>query len=337
MFETHAVLMFVILAVLLVFSAFFSGSETALMAISKLRLKHLAETKPLRARLVQRILKKPERLIGTILLGNNLVNVAMSAIATALAIAFWGERGIAYVTIVLTLVILIFAEITPKIYAKYFNERVSFITAPTLNVIIALFTPVVAVVTYLSTKILRLAGVDVSKIKKPLMTEDELKTCIKMGWDEGAITAEERKMLSRIFTLNDKTVGEIMVPREKMALLNMSASLEELSQTIIKTGYSRFPVKKEDNGEIVGFVHGKDMLRFLNGKKPVSLKKIVRPPYFVPAAKKIDAQLRSFQTEKLHQAVVMDDEGNVVGLITLEDILEELVGSIQDEHDAELS
>ena len=337
MFETHPVLMVIIVPVLLVLSAFFSGSETALMAISKLRLKHLAETKPVRARLVERILKKPERLIGAILLGNNLVNVAMSAIATALAIAFWGERGIIYVTIVLTLVILIFAEITPKIYAKYFNERVSFITAPILNVITTLLNPVVAVVTYLSIKILQLAGVDVSKVKRPLMTEEELKTCIKMGWDEGAITAEERKMLSRVFTLNDKTVGEIMIPREKMAVLDMSASLEELSKTIIKTGYSRFPIEKEDNGEIVGFVHGKDMLRFLNGKKPVSLRKIMRPPYFIPTAKKIDAQLRSFQARKLHQAVAMDDGGKVVGLITLEDILEELVGGIQDEHDSDSS
>jgi putative hemolysin len=257
----------------------------------------------------------------------------MSAIATAIAISIWGERGIVYVTAVLTLVILIFAEITPKVYAKHFNERISFGTAPVLNVIMAIVNPVVVAVTYVSNKVLFLIGVDVSKIKRPLMTEEEVQTCIKMGWDEGAISAEERTMLSRVFTLNDKTVGQVMVPKEKMTALDLNASIRELSKTIIKTGYSRFPVKKGNNLEIVGFVHGKDILRFLNRKKPVSLRKIVRPPYFVPGDKKIDAQLRSFQAKKLHQAVVLDKQGKVAGLVTLEDILEELVGSIQDEHD----
>jgi putative hemolysin len=331
--EGNLVFMIVLLVVLLVLSAFFSGSETALMAISRLRLRHLSETKPRRTGIVERILKKPEKLIGTILLGNNLVNVAMSAIATALAISFWGERGIAYVAAILTLVILIFAEITPKVYAKYFNERISFITAPVLNVIMFILNPVVVAVTYISNKVLLLIGVDVSKIKRLLMTEEEIQTCIKMGWDEGAITAEERTMLSRVFTLNDKSVGEVMVPKEEMAVLDFNASIAELSKIILKTGYSRFPVKKGHDLEIVGFVHGKDILRFSDEKKPVSLRKIMRPPYFVSADKKIDAQLRSFQAKKLHQAVVLDKEGNVEGLITLEDILEELVGSIQDEHD----
>jgi len=331
--EGNLVFMLVLLVVLLVLSAFFSGSETALMAISRLRLRHLTETKPRRAGMVERILKKPEKLIGTILLGNNLVNVAMSAIATALAISFWGERGIAYVAAILTLVILIFAEITPKVYAKYFNERISFIAAPVLNVIMFMLNPVVVAVTYISNKVLLLIGVDVSKIKRPLMTEEEIHTCIKMGWDDGAITAEERKMLSRVFTLDDKTIGEVMVPREKMAVLDFNASIAELSKIILKTGYSRFPVKKGNNLEIVGFVHGKDIVRFLDRKKPVSLRNIMRPPYFVSADNKIDAQLRSFQAKKLHQAVVLDKEGKVAGLITLEDILEELVGSIKDEHD----
>jgi len=218
------------LVVLLGFSAFFSGSETALMAISRLRLRHLAEKKPRRAGIVERILKKPEKLIGTILLGNNLVNVAMSAIATALAISLWGERGIAYVTAILTLVILIFAEITPKVYAKYFNERISFIAAPVLNVIMSILNPVVVAVTYMSNRLLALIGIDVSKIKRPLMTEEEVQTCIKVGWDEGAITEDERRMLSRVFTLNDKAVGEVMVPRGKMAVLDFNASIAELSK-----------------------------------------------------------------------------------------------------------
>jgi len=336
MFEANLILMLIILGALLAFSAFFSGSETALMAISRLRLRHLSETKPLRAKLVERILKRPERLIGTILLGNNLVNVAMSALATALAITFWGERGVAYVTVVLTIVILIFAEITPKVYAKYFNERVSFLTAPILHFIMLLFNPVVAALTHASSKILHLVGVDVSKIKRPLMTEEEIKTCIKMGWDEGAITAEERKMLSRVFTMNDKTVGQVMVPRDRLTTLDIDASLEDILRIILKTGYSRFPVSKGDKLNIVGFVHAKDVFRLMEKTKADSLKTIIRPPYFISGDNKIDAQLRSFQKKKLHQAVVLDNEGEVIGLVTLEDILEELVGSIQDEHDFDL-
>ena len=325
--------MVIFLILLLGFSAFFSGSETALMALSRLRLKHLAETKPRRARLVERVLEKPERLIGAILLGNNLVNVAMSAIATAVAISIWGDRGIAYATGVLTLVILIFAEITPKVYAKYFNERVSFITAPILKVIMIIFHPFVFVVTYISNKILYLIGVDVSKIEKPLMTEEEIHTCIRMGWDEGAITAEERRMLSRVFTLNDKTVGEVMVPKEKMIVIDSEASAEEIYKIILDTGHTRFPVRKGRDEEIIGSLHAKDLFQFMEQKKTGPVKEIIREPYLVPAEKTIDAQLRSFKKRKQHMAVVLDAEGKVAGLITLEDILEELVGSIQDEHD----
>ncbi len=333
MMEGNVVLMIILLVLLLASSAFFSGSETALMAISKLRLRHLAETKPLRARLVERILKSPERLIGTILLGNNLVNVAMSAIATALAVSYWGERGIAYVTAVLTLAILIFAEITPKVYAKYFNEHVSFTTAPVLNVIMFISSPVVFAVTYVSKKILLLVGIDVSKMKRPLMTEAEVQTCIKVGWDEGAISADERKMLSRVFTLNDKTVGEVMVPKEKMTVLSIDTSVERIIRTALRTGFSRFPVSKGNGLDILGFVHAKDLFQLINRGHPGSLRQIMRPPYLIPADRKIDAQLRSFQTEKRHQAIVLDAEGEVAGLITLEDILEELVGAIRDEHD----
>jgi len=329
--EMNVIFMLISLLGLLAFSAFFSGSETALMAISKLRLRHLAKTKPGKAKVVERVLKKPERLIGTILLGNNLVNVAMSAIATALAISIWGQKGIAYVTIVLTLIILIFAETTPKIYAKYFNERVSFMTAPLLRVIEALFNPVITSVTFISSKILTLLGVDVTKIKKTLLTEAELITYIKVGEDAGAITPEERKILSRVFTLNDKSVREVMIPKEKMAILDIDASEEEILKTIKKTGYTRFPVTR--GKDIVGSIHAKDLFKLIMKRKSIFLKKILRPPYFAQADKKIDVQLRSFQAKKIHQAVVVDNEGKVIGLITLEDILEELVGSIRDEHD----
>ena len=194
--ELTLVIMLVSISALIFLSAFFSGSETALMAISRLRLRHLAETRPKRTRSVERVLKHPDKLIGTILLGNNLVNVIMTALATSLAISLWGQKGIAYVTAALTLIILIFAEITPKVYAKYHNERVSFQVAPILRVMMVLFKPVVAAVTYASGKILSLIGLDPKKVEKPLITEDELKTFIKVSVDAGRFRRKKRKYSS---------------------------------------------------------------------------------------------------------------------------------------------
>ena len=325
--------MIISLFFLLACSAFFSGSETALMAVNRLRLTHLAKTESRKVRVVEHLLKRPEQIIGTILLGNNLVNVAMTAIATALAIAVFGEVGIAYVIAVLTFVILIFAEITPKVYARYYNERISLVVAPVLKIIMSIFNPIVAVLTFLAKRLLLLLRVDVSKMKRPLITEAEIQTYIELGKDEGAVTNGEKKILSRVFSLNDKTVRDIMLPKDIMTILNADAPVEQIMRTILKKRYSRYPVSRGKDEDIKGFIHTKDLLVYVGSKGGVSIEKILRPPYFVPESRKIDSQLRSFQARKLHQAVVLDSEGAVAGLITLEDILEELVGSIQDEHD----
>ena len=331
--EANIFLMIFVVLMLLAFSAFFSGSETALMSISRLRLRHISETKPKRAGYVEKLLEKPERLIGAVLLGNNLVNVAMTAIATALAISIWAERGIVYVTIVLTIVILIFAEITPKVYAKYFNEAVSLITAPILNVIMFGLGPFVSLTTYISNKLLLIMGIDVRKIKRPLMTEEVIKTCIKMGSEEGGITAEETSMISRVFTLNDKTVGQVMIPKDKMVILDANSQVEHIFKVIMKTGHSRFPVTEGVDADVIGFIHAKDLFTLTEERRSGSVRGIMRPAYFVSEDEKIDSLLRGFQSRKLHQAIVLDIQGKVTGLITLEDVLEQLVGSIQDEHD----
>jgi len=330
---TNAAVMLVVLAVLLFCSAFFSGSETALMAISKLRLRRLAETMPKRAASVEGLLKEPERLIGAILLGNNLVNVAMSAIATALAISVWGDAGIIYVTGILTIAILIFAEITPKVYAKYFNERVSFIVAPVMHVIMVFFNPIVTVVTFITNKLLLLIGIDVRKAEMLIFTEAEVKTCIDMAKDQGSISAGEKKLLSRVFTMNDKTVEQVMVPIEKVSMIDEKTSPDEIRKIMRKTGYSRFPVVKGGGLDVVGMIYTKDFLLLSPAKKTVSIQKIIRPAYFIPGDKTIDSQLKNFRIKRVHQAVVLGGDGKPVGLITLEDILEELVGSIKDEHD----
>jgi Mg2+/Co2+ transporter CorB len=333
MTESDILIPLISLLLLLFLSAFFSGTETALMAISRLRLRHLAETKPKRTKTVEGLLKEPDKLIGTILLGNNLVNVAMTALATSLAIRLWGDKGIVYVTGALTIIILIFAEITPKVYAKYFKERVSFQVAPIMKLIKIFLKPVVGLITYTSTKILYLLGLDIKKVETPLITESELKTFIKVSRETGAISPDEKKILTRVFTLNDKTVGELMTPAKKMVILEKNALKEEILKKIIRTGHSRFPVRSTKTSEIEGIVIVKDLLGLIAKKKNIALKKIIRPLNYASEDDKIDKQLRRFQRNRIHQAMVLDKEGNISGLITLEDILEELVGSIKDEHD----
>ena len=327
----------IIIIILLAFSAFFSGSETALMAVSRLRLKQLEKSHRRTVSVVNTVLEKPEKLISTILLGNNLVNVAMSAIATAIAISIWGDSGIVYATIVLTVVILIFAEITPKVYAKYHNDRISLLGAPVLRVLMLIFHPFVVVFTFVARYILLAVGIDIKKIKRTLVTESEVKTVIQIAREDGNITAEEKQLLSRVFTMNDVTVGDIMVPFAKMVVLNSDTPVEDALSIIRKTGFSRYPVSRGDKKEIVGFLHAKDLLGKSGAGKIGSIKNIIRPAYFIPEDKKIDAQLRAFKSRKRHQAVVLNNKGGVAGLITLEDILEQMVGSIEDEYDAQLA
>jgi Mg2+/Co2+ transporter CorB len=320
-----------IIIVLLGMSAFFSGSETALMAISRMRLRRLRENRPRMVKLVERMLRRPEHLIGTILLGNNLVNVAMTALATSLAIAVWGENGIIYVTIVLTLVILVFAETTPKVYAKYYNERVSFLSAPVLKFLIYALRPVILVVTWFSNFLLLLVGVNVRKAKRPLVTEADIKAAISMSWEDQTIPEDEKKMLSRVFTFDDKTVESIMLPKEQMMTLEAETPVEKVIETVKDTGFTRIPIT--ENEEIIGILYAKDLFKLPLGEENISIREILRPPYLIPAERKIHLQLQDFKVKRLHQAVVVDSNGGVIGLVTLEDVLEELVGHIEDESD----
>jgi putative hemolysin len=332
---SHLVLVFLLMGLLLAASAFFSGAETALMSVSRLRLRYLAHYEPQRVSRVEHVLQYPERLIGTILVGNNLVNVALSAIATALAVAAWGEAGIAYVTAMLTITILVFAEISPKVYSKYFNERVSLAAAPAIKVTMTLLKPLVLVVSTASNGLLRMLGVDIRRVGRPVLSEEEVKACIQIGGEDGSITQEETGLLSRVFSLNDVPVSDVMVPREKITFVDERATLPELTDTVASSGHSRFPVVRTGSEEVIGVIHAKDLLKYVDESSKFRMKHILRQPYFVGEDKKIDAQLRAFKARRLQMAIVLDSAGSVVGLVTLENVLEELVGAIQDEYDVE--
>jgi putative hemolysin len=323
----------VLMVILLGASAFFSGAETALMTVSRVRLHNISKKQSRGVKIVEGILVRPERLIGTILLGNNLVNVALAAIATFLAIRWWGDNGVIYVTVFLTILILIFAEITPKVYARYHSERISLITAPILKGIMTIFHPVTSGATWVVQKLLLVVGIDITKTKRIVMTEAEVRTAINIGWEDGSITAEEKDMLSKIFALNDKSVADVMVPKKRMVTLRSDYTIDQALRTIKRNGYSRYPVRKGKSQEIIGFIHAKDLLGKKGHKKLNSMKKLIRPEYYIPENKKISSQLRHFKGRRLHQAIVLSEKGDVIGLITLEDILEQMVGSIEDEFD----
>jgi putative hemolysin len=330
---TPQVILYIVLLVLLGCSAFFSGSETALMAVSRVRLRQLAKRHTRSVKIVEGILEKPENLISTILLGNNLVNVAMSAIATVIAVSYWGDRGIIYVTVALTVILLIFAEITPKVYAKYHSQRISLVTAPVIKVIMTVFRPITIGVTWVVQKLLLLLGIDITRVKRSIVTEAEVKALINISWEDGSISGEEKDMLGRIFTLNDKAVADVMVPKKRLVTLSSDYTIDQALKTVKRNGYSRYPVRSGKSQEIIGFIHAKDLLGKRGSKKLKSMQKLIRPAYFIPLNKKINSQLRHFKSRRLHQAVVLDEEGEVKGLITLEDILEQMVGSIEDEYD----
>src|SRR4030042_2674401 len=245
----------ILIVVLLGCSAFFSGAETALMAVNRIRLRQLAKKHARGVEMGEGILENPEKLIGTILLGNNLVNVAMSAIATAMALSLWGDAGIIYVTVGLTVIILIFAEITPKVYARYHSEAISLITAPIIKGIMTVFRPVTGGVTFLVQKLLLLLDIDITRTRRNIVTEGEVKSLINISWEDGSISAEEKEMISKVFTLNDKAVADVMIPKRRMVTLRSDYTIDQALKTVKRHGYSRYPVRLGRSQEIIGFIH----------------------------------------------------------------------------------
>jgi len=325
--------LWILVAVLLACSAFFSGSETALMTVSRARLRYMAKKNTLGVKIVEGILEKPEKLISTILLGNNLVNIAMTSIATAIALSLWGDAGIVYVTVGLTIIVLIFAEITPKVFARYHAERISLLTAPVIKGIMTITRPITAAASYIAQKLILVVNIDISRTRRNIVTEGEVRSLISIGMEDGSISAEEKDMIDKVFLLDDKSVSDVMIPRRHMIMLKSDQTIDQALKTVIKWGYSRYPVKNSRTQEIVGFIHAKDLLGKSGRKKLSSMQRLIRPGYFIHQDKMINTQLRHFKSAKMHQAVVLNEKGDVAGLITLEDILEQMVGSIEDEYD----
>ncbi len=321
------------LALLFLLSAFFSGSETAYLAVSRAKIRKLAKDGDPRAQVLLHLIEHPNRVLVTILVGNNLVNITAASLATSLAIEAFGSKGIGIATGVVTLIVLIFGEITPKSYSATNAEKVALFVARPIYLLMKLLAPLVLLLSKFAKLLVKSFGGEVKL--GPFITEEELKMLVEVGEEVGAIEKEEKEMISGIFEFGETDVREVMVPRIDMKCIDAKESIETARKLILETGHSRIPVYEGSIDNIIGILYAKDLLKYLNSKgaKPKSLREIIRPAYFVPETKKLDDLLREFQQNRVQIAIVVDEYGGTAGMVTLEDILEEIVGEIKDEYD----
>jgi Mg2+/Co2+ transporter CorB len=324
------------IVVLLLFSAFFAGSETALTAVSKARMHHLATEGSRSAKQVNRLISDRERLIGALLLGNTFVNILASVLATSTFGALFPKGAIAIITFCLTAVILIFAEVLPKTVAIARTDRTALAVALPVRVIVALVGPMVAAVQSFVWLILRVFGISHAGEKPAMTAQEEIRGAIELHHREGGVEREHRDMLGGILDLADLQVADVMVHRKNMEVLDGGAETEEIISRMLGSSHSRFPIWRDDPENIVGVLHVKDLLRVLletrAKTRDLDVMALATQPWFIPDTTTLEEQLRAFLDRREHFALVVDEYGVLQGLITLEDILEEIVGDIAQEH-----
>lgn len=319
-------------------SAFFSGSETGLTTSSRARLTEMARRGDSRAASVLKLTSLPERLIGALLLGNTLANITASAVATAALVKVFGDSGAVIASVILTVIILIFAEVMPKTYAIAYPDKVARAVAPIMRLIVGVLGPIVMTVEYIVKKTLMVFGVDTSNVESILSAHDEIRGAIDLHQKEGGMVKKDRDMLGGILDLKDLEVADIMVHRTKMNMLDASEPMNDIIHQVLKSGHTRLPVWKDNPDNIIGILHAKSLFAAVqaDGRSVPNLKieDILSPAWFVPDTRPLTDQLNAFLRRKTHFAIVVDEYGEVEGLITLEDIVEEIVGDIKDEFDA---
>jgi Mg2+/Co2+ transporter CorB len=325
------------IVVLLVLSAFFSCSETALTASSEPRMHELARQGNLRARMVVTLLGRKSRLLGAILLGNNLVNIFASALATGLLLSVFGEVGVYYATAAMTVLVVIFAEVLPKTYALGHADRMAILVAPAVKPVVAMLAPFSLTVGKVVEWTLRAFGASASAEALHQHREEELRGLIALHAGGAPEIRQERQMLRSILDLDDVEVYEVMKHRRNVEMLNIRESASTLVDQVLRSQYTRLPLYDEDQDNIIGVVHAKALLRALGaaGNQPdkVDLRAVATEPWFIPDSTSLLEQLQAFRQRHEHFAIVVDEYGAFMGVVTLEDILEEIVGEINDEHD----
>ncbi|MBU7014043.1 MAG: HlyC/CorC family transporter [Theionarchaea archaeon] len=316
------------LAVLLLLSAFFSSSETAFLSSRKIRIRHLAEEGNSKAETIRRMMEEPDKVVAAVVIGNNIVNVAASSVATSMAITVFGNQGVGAAIGIMTFLILVVGEITPKGFAVKNAEHLVLTFSRPLYIITKVLSPVATALNAISRGVSRLLGGELDK--SVFLTEEEFKTFLTIAEEEGSLEEEERERIYNVFEFSDTVAREVMTPRTDMVCLDVETSLEDAKNLIVKSGFSRIPVYEDNVDHIVGILYAKDLLRT---KGKTVLRDLLRDPYFIPETKKVDELLEKMQKSKVHLAIVVDEYGGTAGIVTIEDLLEEIVGEIFDEYD----
>jgi len=339
--DTIDIIIIVAIFVCLVASFFFSGSETALTAASAARLAALESGGDKRAAIANRLLEKPERLIGAILLGNNLANIAASSLAAGILLIWFGELGIAYATLVMTALIVIFSEVMPKTIAINHPERMALLSARPIAAVVAFLGPITLAVEAIVRWFLRMVGFKLEATENVLTGNEELRGAVDVLHKEGSVVREERDMFGGLLDLKDLVVSDVMIHRTNMVAIEVDSPPEQIVREVLAAPYTRIPLYRDNPQNIVGVIHAKDLLRELEAAggdvSKIDIPSIALAPWFVPDTTNLSDQLKAFLKRKTHFALVVDEYGEVMGLVTLEDILEEIVGDIADEHDVTVS
>jgi putative hemolysin len=327
------VIRLVLVVVCLVLSAFFSSSETALTTVNLIRIRNLADNGDKAAAWVLKARRDQSKMLGAILIGNNVVNLSASSMLTVLVTDVFGSQAVGAATGVLTLLVLLFGEITPKTIATLEAEKNALRFARVICLLMTILTPVIFVVNLLSGGVLRLLGVDPNKPTDSI-TEDELRTIVEVGHEKGVIESEEKEMINNVFDLGDSVARDIMVPRIDMSFVDVEASYEELMEIFRRDHYTRLPVYEDNTDNVIGIINMKDLI-LLEDRAAFSVRDYLRQPLFTFESKKLSELMIEMRKTSNNIVIVLDEYGATAGLITLEDILEEIVGDIRDEFDAD--
>ncbi len=327
------VIRLVLVVVCLVLSAFFSSSETALTTVNLIRIRNLADNGDKAAAWVLKVRRDQSKMLGAILIGNNVVNLSASSMLTVLVTDVFGSQAVGAATGVLTLLVLLFGEITPKTIATLEAEKNALRFARVIYILMTILTPVIFVVNLLSGGVLRLLGVDPNKPTDSI-TEDELRTIVEVGHEKGVIESEEKEMINNVFDLGDSVARDIMVPRIDMSFVDVEASYEELMEIFRRDHYTRLPVYEDNTDNVIGIINMKDLI-LLEDRAAFSIRDYLRQPLFTFESKKLSELMIEMRKTSNNIVIVLDEYGATAGLITLEDILEEIVGDIRDEFDGD--
>lgn len=331
-------LQFIAIVLLIAFAAFFSGSETALTAVSRGLMHRLAHEGSRRARDVNQLVADRERLIGALLLGNTFVNVLASSLTTSLLQNKFGPRAVFVATVLMTIVLLVFSEVLPKTLAIARTDRFALAVARPVRAVVTVLAPVVGSVQFIVWRMLSMFGVSEKKPEPVLPAHEEIRGAVYLHHKEGGVEREHRNMISGVLDLPDLTVGDVMIHRRNMAILNADAKLADAVKDLVATNHTRIPLWRDQPENIVGILHTKDLIRaVLRGRErpeEIDLVSLAVPPWFVPETMSLEEQLAAFRRKRTHFALVVDEYGGLQGLVTLEDILDEIFGDIPDEHEA---